>query len=241
MPVDFDSNADGDPTRVDSDTPMFAPIPTWERGKKRRGFGGGRPAAAEPRTFADTDAREVEATSAGAATAGMAATPAMGSEPLATDRLDRVEPTDTGFMAGAPLAGDRRAAARRSSSMAPMAIAGGLVLLAGVAGAGWYYSQPHDQGMAQLTPGGATPPAASPLTPPADQVAQAPAAAPAPPPVSRSSASASAAAAPVRTARAAPAPRPARARSVDRSAADEGVNAAAVARTPAPAPSPVQV
>ena len=37
---------------------MFAPIPTWERGKKRRGLGGakGPKRAAETRTFETTDA-----------------------------------------------------------------------------------------------------------------------------------------------------------------------------------------
>ena len=40
MSVDFNSTPINRSTTSETDAPMFAPIPSWERNKKRRGFGG---------------------------------------------------------------------------------------------------------------------------------------------------------------------------------------------------------
>lgn len=50
MSVDFNSKPIAEPGLGESDTPMFAGVPSWERNRKHRGFGGGksRAAAAEP-------------------------------------------------------------------------------------------------------------------------------------------------------------------------------------------------
>ncbi len=119
------------------DSQMFAPVPSWERGKKRRSLG--RRVAAEPRSFA----------------------PAVGADPILdaqmtetkVERLSDADPANSSF-AAPPVYATR---ARTKSSSAPVAITAGLILIGGIAAAGWYYTQPHGQtGVAELTPGGAT-------------------------------------------------------------------------------------
>jgi hypothetical protein len=123
----------------ESDGPMFAPIPTWERGKKRRSFGSrGERAAPEPRSFAPLETPST--TLSGDARAYEA-------------RMDTVDPTDTSF-ATAPVYADRTA--RKGNGAAPIAIAAGVILLGGLAAAGWYAYQPHNAGVAELTPGQTT-------------------------------------------------------------------------------------
>jgi hypothetical protein len=125
----------------ESDAPMFAPIPSWERGKKRRSFGGVRESrvAAEPRSFAPTEAPS---------------TTLSGDAMAYETRLDTVDPTDTSF-AGTPVYADRNVA-RKGNGAAPIAIAAGVILLGGLAAAGYYAYQPHNAGVAELTPGSAT-------------------------------------------------------------------------------------
>jgi hypothetical protein len=227
------------PNPADTESPMFAPIPSWERGKKRRSFGGSAPstgsapssvAAAEERSFAPADPvgeRTIRAQTAG------------------------VDTTGTEF-AGTPTYATMTT---RKNNAAPIAIAAGLVLLGGLGAAGWYATQSHTQGVAELTPGAATttttttnaPPA--PAAPAARQLAvqdtlppmarPAPAVArpaPATPKVATHTATTTT------MARRAPAPKP-----VSRSVGDTSVNAAALApatpATPAfhglaPAPAP---
>ena len=50
MSVDFNSKPSTEPGLGESETPMFAGVPSWERNRKRRSFGGGksRTVAAEP-------------------------------------------------------------------------------------------------------------------------------------------------------------------------------------------------
>jgi hypothetical protein len=213
MPVDFNSTPETDPTRVESDTPMFAPIRTSKRGQKG-GF------------FSD---HEPEPGAAPAADTPATATPATGQ------RLD--EPADGAFATG-PTFADGRTSGKRNSMLAPMAIVGGLVLLAGVGVAGWYATQPHDNGIAQITPSNSDI-SVTPVAPPADQLAQAPAPEPAAaPPASAPPANAKLSA----TARAEPAPRPARARAAtSRAAEDQGVNASAVVPAPVRSLNPAPV
>jgi hypothetical protein len=115
-----------DSTITPDDTQMFAPIPSWERNRKRRAFGASRPARVTTTTVAD-------------------------------DTLDPLDaPADTltdsgGLFAGAPIYATR-APVRRSGGAA-MAIAAGLIAVGGLGAAAWYATQPHDSGMAQLTPG----------------------------------------------------------------------------------------
>ncbi len=63
MSVDFNSKPMTEPGLGESDTPMFAGIPSWERNRKRRTFGGKpRAAAAEPvapRNAADVPPRDI--------------------------------------------------------------------------------------------------------------------------------------------------------------------------------------
>lgn len=126
MSVDFNSMPSTEPGLGESETPMFAGVPSWERNRKRRSFGGkARPAVAEPvapRNAADVAAGET----------AFAAAPAHATRPV------------------------------KKSGVAPLAIAAGIIAVGGLAAAGWYASQPHETGMAQLTPGteAAAPPAA---------------------------------------------------------------------------------
>src|SRR5947208_9272930 len=64
---------------------------------------------------------------------------------------------------------------KKKSSVAPLAIAAGIVAIGGLAAAGWYAIQPHETGMAKLTPG--TQVATAPVVPPPELI---PSAAPAP-------------------------------------------------------------
>jgi cytoskeletal protein RodZ len=130
MPIDFSATPDDSPTNNTADGPMFAPVPAWERNKKRRGFGGGR-RASEPRSFAPT------------------ADPLI-AEPAA-DSMGPLEADDGNFAAGPTFANRTR---KTASSKAPLAIVAGLIVIGGVGAAGWYAMQPHaGQGVAELTPG----------------------------------------------------------------------------------------
>ena len=177
MSTEFTSIPDDFSTPVNPGATPFAPVPAWERGKPRRDLAG--QVAAEPRSFAPERAERPVATR-----------PVTRPTTLSDDarayeaRLDTVDATDTTF-AAEPVYVSR--AASRNTSTAPIAIMAGIILLGGVATAGWYYSRPHDAGMAQLTPGAAstttTTEVASiaPATAAADLTA--PAAAPVPAPV----------------------------------------------------------
>jgi Meckel syndrome type 1 protein len=216
---------------------MFAPIPSWERNRKRRGFGGSRRTAAVAPEVAAFDDPALGATTLGAETLD---TPAYASRPVA-----------------------------RHSGGRAMAITAGVLAIGALAAAGWYASQPHESGVAQLTPGTTTttsvatngqlamnsataPPAATPAPVPAE-----PAAAPAATTTTRTTTThVSSAAAPVTARRVTVArARPA----ATRSAGDTGVNASAtlpaapqpysgsaasssttVNPAPAPSPAPVQ-
>ena len=117
------------PDSSTADTPMFAPIPSWERNRKRRAFGGAHRTAAPA--------------------------PAVENRPP-TGRLDAVETADLlaadpTFAGLSPSVGSTKARAR--ATIAPLAIAAGIIALGGLAAAGWYANQPHEQGVAQLTPG----------------------------------------------------------------------------------------
>ncbi|MBS0362850.1 MAG: hypothetical protein JSR98_15850, partial [Proteobacteria bacterium] len=61
------------------------------------------------------------------------------------------------------------------NSTAPIAIVAGIVVLGAVAAAGWYATQPHNQSVAELTPGGPNGAAETAPTPPVDTAANAPA------------------------------------------------------------------
>lgn len=76
----------------------------------------------------------------------MASTPMTASEQLVETR----PPTGDSVFAAPPV---YTATTRRQSGVAPLAIAAGILALGGLATAGWYAYQPHDAGVAQLTPG----------------------------------------------------------------------------------------
>ena len=141
MPTDFTST-DSDP--ISTESSMFAPVPAWERGKKRRSFGSrGNRVAPEPRSFAAELSAEPEPVIATTAT-----------RPVRAKREDIVDRPDETFAAAPVFASST--AARKGNGAAPIAIAAGLILIGGLAAAGWYATQPHDQGVAELTPGATT-------------------------------------------------------------------------------------
>ena len=202
MSVDFNSTPLNSPTTNESETPMFAAVPAWERSStKRRGFGGGkrRSAAPEPTVF---DAAPV---------AGLGGTTA--------------ESEDVAF-AAAPTYSTRTV--KKSSGMAPLAIAAGIIAVGGLAAAGWYATQPHETGgMAQLTPGTET--TTTPVPTPAPEMAAAavtPDTMPATTPPQRAP-EAAAAPVPAKTRLAAAPPARTRPAQASRSAEDAGVNSSA--------------
>lgn len=167
MPADFSGPEKIAPRQTDE--PMFAPTPLWDRdARKRRG---GR--AVARRTARDP------ALDAGEAGAGLAAV---------------AEPVDTVYETQPASSAEPTGARRRGVSAS--VVAAGVVAAALIGAVGWYESQPHDNGVAELTPGAATrtalnsaaPPSASPLaalpapaaqtpptsTPPATVAARAP-------------------------------------------------------------------
>jgi hypothetical protein len=234
MPADFTSS-ENDPTLTESENSMFAPVPAWERGKKRRSFGMGRSSrvAPEPRSFTSDEELEPRVSTMSG--------PAVGAE-----RVEFIDTTDDDLgdsaFAGTPIYANRTAA-RKGNGAAPIAIAAGVILLGGLAAAGWYATQPHDQGMAQLTPGATTTTttattAGDTVTPDAAlpaQVAQnvtppAPAAPATHAKVVTTTRSSGAVTQHTAVARAAPAKAPA-------SVSDNAANASATAPAPTPAPS----
>ncbi|HEX5264423.1 MAG TPA: hypothetical protein VFW13_12900 [Phenylobacterium sp.] len=205
MTTDFSATPDDRRTETESD--MFAPVPAWERGKKRRGFGAGRTGrvAEEPRSFvSDEDDRATIA--ARDAREQLVREPvwpetdAIAPDGVVYERLDEPlenAPAGDSVFAGTPV----YASLPSSGSKAPVAIAAGIILLGGAAAAGWYFMQPHATGMAQLTPGQAvtttttTAPAASDLMAQASTTSAPPpiaptsSASPAPPPPAMAAAS----------------------------------------------------
>ncbi|WP_309606138.1 hypothetical protein [Phenylobacterium sp.] len=148
MSVDFTATP---VSRTSSDGSVFAAVPSWERNKQRRSFGGGRPMASLPMTA---------------------------SEQVVETR----PPTGASVFAASPVP---TATTRRPSGVAPVVIAAGILALGGLAAAGWYAYQPHDNGVAQLTPGStSTVTTVTPAEPTAQIAATAPTPAPA---VTRSS------------------------------------------------------
>jgi hypothetical protein len=238
MSTTYTGSSQSDPSTAESDT-LFAATPVWERaGKKRRGFGGSKTA----RTAAPIATTETFAEAG--PTADQIAAGELRAEHLRSDAMD----AGTASLTDAPLASDTPMAAespiyadrtrttttRKSGGMAPMAIAAGVIVLGGLAAAGWYATR--DNGVTQLTPGGtATSTAALETAPmasaPASQMAANTATAPTvtPPTVTRSTTTTVRSAAPsritttttTRTANVRTRPAPAT------SAADAGVNTSA--------------
>src|SRR5690606_14478452 len=102
----------------ENDSPMFAPIPAWERGaKKRRGLGGGAKAAAPA---AATTAPMVETRTFEAPLAEREVRTTYGETP----RVAAAEPM---------IAQPRATTTKRSSNAAPLAIAAGVVMIGGLA------------------------------------------------------------------------------------------------------------
>jgi hypothetical protein len=139
-----------------TDSEMMRVTPIWEqRGKKKKGFGraaSAAPAAAEPRTFDEP-----------MPTSPMDA-PRVESDPMAhTAAHERRIDMQSGSQMGrdepgliAPAGRVRAKPSPRRSSIAPAAVAAGVVALVGVGAAGWYASR-GDDGVPELTPGSAGP------------------------------------------------------------------------------------
>jgi hypothetical protein len=144
---------DRTPTGVsaeETDSPMFAPIPSWERGKKRRGLGASR-------SQSTTGATPPVATAPIAETRGFDSP--LGDHMNHTVYSDTA-PTGTGTLNAGSDGADTMiprtrtsAPAKRRGGVAPLAVAAGVVMIGGLAAAGWYAGQPRDTGVAALTPG----------------------------------------------------------------------------------------
>ncbi|ACG77010.1 hypothetical protein PHZ_c0596 [Phenylobacterium zucineum HLK1] len=140
----------------DAEGSLFAPIPAWERGKKRKGLGRGKPAAAaapvaaEPRSFdSPTDRPAMDR-------------PAM-DRPMTETRpmtgtaayADEDAHGEAGLVAPIGRTRTRTGGPARKSGMPAAALAAGVVALGAVGAAGWYVTQ-QDDGVAELTPAPAT-------------------------------------------------------------------------------------
>lgn len=214
---------------------MFAATPVWDRNRKRKGGFGRKaaPAAAastvapEPRSFVERDDLALDAPVQRPIPDAYVRTDPVTARPAASAE------TDGGMVAaiGRPTARTTRSA--KSSSVAPVALAAGIVALGAIAGVGWYATQ-GDDGIPEIAPGGQTEMAAAPLPPvvttpesPADAaMAVNPPSAAAPPRTTVPSA------APVRQAQARSRPAAAAAPS----AGDTGVNASATTLPTGPQP-----
>jgi len=122
---------------TESETPMFAGTPVWERGRKARG--------ARRSTFQNTDTARRDTTPVTTAVTDDAA-----RETVTTPNGDEAP-----FVAPAPrmmTVRRKRSHERRERSVAPTAIGVGLIALAALAAAGYYATRPADT---TLTPGGA--------------------------------------------------------------------------------------
>jgi len=207
MSVDFNATPMNSTTNSESDTPMFAPVPAWERSRKRGGmFGGGKSRSSVGRAQPPV---ETAAAAADAAYAG----------PL--DPID----TDTSSFAAAPAFASRTV--KKGRTGLPLAVAAGLVAIGGLAAAGWYATQPHESGMAQLTPGTESNALPAPTNELATNTTPAPMPAEATPAPAEAAAPAAKPAPRVSTRVAAAAPARARPAPASRSASDAGVNTAA--------------
>jgi len=244
MSADFNApeGARSPETSSETESPMFAPTPVWARTtKKRRGRGDRSDTGATQAPAQSWSDPALDAGEAGAGAGVLGATTA-------------AEPADADYEIGSTSSPERR-------GVSAAAIVGGLAALAAIGAVGWYASQPHDRGVAQMTPGApaasesatsetalntATPPPVSPAaTTPAPADSTTPAATATTTDTHRTvkiarPARATAAAhrqTTVAERAAAPRARP----TGDYSAMDTGVNASATApmvHTPAPAPTP---
>ncbi len=155
MTIDFSSTPDDGPTTTESEGSMFAPTPSWERGKKRSGLarmfsGGATRVADEPRSFAAESDAPLETGVLAGDQRAYAFDPIGPAEASVAD-ASVFETTAEPAFAGTPTYAN--VSARRKTNAAPVAIAAGIVLLGGLAATGWYMNQPHTAGVAQLTPG----------------------------------------------------------------------------------------
>lgn len=132
MPVDFTAREGA--TTPETESPTFAPTPLWERDAKKRRAARGRPAARQPIRDPAIDAGEP-----GAGAGVLGATTA--AEPL--DPAYETQRADT----------ERRPTTRHSNGVTVGTIAAGVVVVAALGAIGWYASQRHDGGVAELTPG----------------------------------------------------------------------------------------
>ena len=158
-PKNIQDQTDVDLTTVESSS--FAPVPAWERGKKRRG-GAGPAVTPMAATHSPVSSDAVE--------------PSRRPDPLGEPSVLTTRPTlDRARVEEAPVSYERKVA-KRDNSM-PLIIGAGVLTLATLGAAGWYATQPRDGGVAELTPG-TTATVAAPLTAETTTLAATPTAAP---------------------------------------------------------------
>lgn len=131
---------------------MFAPTPVWERGgKKRRGATTVRP---ERATFAEPTDTATTRDMTAASTFGAATVAApMGHEVYREERTVAPTATTDTMTSDAPFTAPRRTTTTRRAGPPVGALVGGLAAIVALGAAGWYATQPHDSGVATLTPG----------------------------------------------------------------------------------------
>ncbi|MET0273052.1 MAG: hypothetical protein ABW360_08685, partial [Phenylobacterium sp.] len=153
------TGSEPDLTTAPSDS-LFAATPVWDRAsKKKRGFGSKTAKTAAPVTVSETLVETRPTYVEKAPTAEQIAARELRAERLRDEPIAYREPIPaTTAGVEAPLVADttpiyatRAAAAKRSSSMAPLAVGAGILVLGGLAAAGWYATR--DDGVTTLTPG----------------------------------------------------------------------------------------
>lgn len=128
----------GDLDLTSAESPSFAPVPAWERGKRH--VRSKSPVEPAPNTL------DAPLASSGRNEAGLR------SDPLGEPFVLTTRPTlATPVIEDSPVSYGRKAA-KRDNSM-PLIMGAGVLTLATLGAAGWYATQPRDEGVPELTPG----------------------------------------------------------------------------------------
>ncbi|WP_411286966.1 hypothetical protein [Phenylobacterium sp.] len=149
---------------AESEPTMFAPVPSWERGKKKRGFGAKKAVAVDPIVTtsaaglgATADPMDAELTGRSFAQAPAYVAPLYSDTPAPTTRIDPLlGPTtsvrDDNAPLVAPIGRTAATSAKRQGGLPVAAIGAGVLALGALVAGGWYATQPRDN-VAELTPG----------------------------------------------------------------------------------------
>jgi hypothetical protein len=153
MSMNFTGSNEPDLTTAESDS-LFAATPIWERSaKKKSGFGSAKAKTAAPAAAVEAPMATRPAFVETTPTADQIAARELRAERLRSDAMLSTATAggmDVPLIAEAPVYATRAKPAR-SASMAPLAVGAGILVLGGLAAAGWYATR--DDGVTALTPG----------------------------------------------------------------------------------------